>query len=96
MIFGFVYVVEILPICRIFEYYILWMYLWVDDMVIEVYAIFPLWCFIIEIFMHVMFGEFMEDVTSISWIFIIFAWFIGLIKVGRYMNHLGWRGVEVV
>jgi len=32
LISGFVFVVEILPICRVFEYYILWMYLWVDDM----------------------------------------------------------------
>jgi len=31
--------------------------------------------------------ELFEDVTSISWIFIIFACFIALIEVGRYMVH---------
>jgi len=51
---------------------------------LEVYTIFPLWCFIVEIFMHVS-CELFEDVTSISWIFIIFAWFIALIEVGRYI-----------
>jgi len=50
---------------------------------LEVYAIFPLWCFIVGIFMHVD-CELFEDVTSISWIFIIFAWFIALIEVERY------------
>jgi len=53
----------------------------------EVYAIFPLSCFIVGIFMH---GncELFEDLASISWIFIIFAWFIALIEVGRYMTLL--------
>jgi len=37
-----------------------------------------------EIFMHVLFGDFIEDVTSISWIFIIVACFIALIEVGHY------------
>jgi len=54
---------------------------------LEVYAIFPLWCFIVEIFMHVN-CELFEDVTYISWIFIIFAWFIALIEIGRYTIHL--------
>ena len=35
-----------------------------------------------------LFGEFMEDVMSISWIFIIFAWFIALIEVGRYTTQV--------
>jgi len=50
---------------------------------LEVYVIFSLWCFIVEIFMHVS-CELFEDVTSISWKFIICAWFIALIEVGRY------------
>jgi len=68
-----------------FGYYILWMYLLLMTWLLEVYAIFPLWCFIVEIFMHVNI-ELFEDVTSISWIFIIFAWFIALIEVGRYWS----------
>ena len=58
----------------------------------EVYVIFPLWCFIVEIWIHVCFGEFMEDVTSISWIIIILTWFIVLIEVGRYklVSKPGW------
>jgi len=50
---------------------------------LEVYVIFPLWCFYCWNFMHDVW-RFMEDVTSISWIFIIFAYFIALIEVGRY------------
>jgi len=49
----------------------------------KVYAIFPLWCFIVEIFMHVNW-ELFEGVTSISWIIVIFAYFIALIEVRRY------------
>jgi len=36
-----------------FVYYILWMYLFLMTWLLEVYAIFPLLCFIVEIFMHV-------------------------------------------
>jgi len=49
----------------------------------EAYAIFPLWWFIDEICMHVNCDLF-DDVTSISWIFIIFTCFIALIEVGCY------------
>jgi len=35
-----------------------------------------------------LFGEFIEDVTSISWIFIIFACFIALIEVWRYIMNV--------
>jgi len=38
-------------------------------------------------FMHVVL-RLIEDVTTISWIFIIFAYFIALIEVGRYSIRL--------
>jgi len=76
-----------------FGYYFIWMYLWVDDMttwgVCYISAVmFYCWNF----FMHVN-CELFEDVTSISWIFIIFAWFIALIEVGRY-NEKRWFDLE--
>jgi len=78
MISRFIYVVEILPICRVFEYFIYGCIYELMTWLFEVYAIFPLRYFIVEIFMHVDW-ELFEDVTSISWIFVIFAWFIALI-----------------
>jgi len=41
---------------------------------------------IVETFMHV-YCELCEDVMSISWIFIIFAWFIALIEIWRYTRN---------
>jgi len=91
----FIYVVEIMLICRVFEYFIHSCIYELMTWLIEVYAIFPLWCFIVKIFMHVNW-EFIEDVTFIYWIFIIFTLFIALIEVGRYklvLEH-GYRAVK--
>jgi len=49
----------------------------------------------VEICMHVS-CELFHDVTSISWIFIIFAWFIALIEVGRYtFNHIQFQDTHM-
>jgi len=69
-----------LPICRVWIFMLV-MYLWVDDM-----AIWDL-CYLstamfVEKFYACLFGEFFKDVTSISWVFIIFTCFIALIEVG--------------
>jgi len=50
-------------------------------------------CFIsaaaVEEFLHMhVVLESVEDVTSISWIFVLFACFIALIEVGRYINRV--------
>jgi len=81
-----IYFVEIYP-CAEFGYYSCWCIYELMTWLFEVYAIYPLRCFV-EIFYACCFGEFIEDVTSISWIFIIFACFITLIEVGRYILHL--------
>jgi len=65
MISGFVYVVEILPICRVLDIIFHGCIYELMTCLFEVYAIFPLWYFIVEIFLHVDL-RFMEDVTSIS------------------------------
>jgi len=57
-----------------FEYFIYKCIYELMTWLFEVCAIFPLWCFIVEIFNHVDW-ELFEDVTSISWIFVIFAYF---------------------
>jgi len=64
------------------------MYFDVYDMVIlEMNVIYPLRRFY-EIFsMHVLRTR--EDVTSISWIFVLSACFIALIEVGRYCWNKG-------
>jgi len=51
----------------------------------EMYDIYPLQRFR-EDFMHVVL-RLIEDVTTISWLFIIFAYFIALIEVGRYNDY---------
>jgi len=71
----------VFPICRDLDIIFYWCIYELMTWLLEVYAIFPLWCLIVEIFMHVVFGELFEDVMSISWIFIIFAWFITLIQI---------------
>jgi len=80
---GFCLCCGVLSICRDLNIILYGCVYELMTWLLEVYAIFPLWCFIVEIFMHVSW-ELFEDVTSISWIFIIFAWFIALIEVGRY------------
>jgi len=51
------------------------------------YVIYPLRCFWEKI--YACYLRFTEDVTSISWIFVIFACFIALIEVGRYTLDIG-------
>jgi len=67
-----------------FEYFTCWCIYELMTWLFEMYAIYPLWWFIVEIFMHVVLENLFEDVTSISWIFIIFMCLIALIEVGRY------------
>ena len=51
--------------------------------IIEVFVIFRCDVYV-EIFHACLLRELFEDVTSISYLFIIFAWFITLIEIGRY------------
>jgi len=76
-----------LPICRVLSIFSCWCIYELMAWLFGVHVIFPLWCFIVEIFMHVDL-RFIEDVTSISRIFVIFACFITLIEVGRYRGPL--------
>jgi len=73
-----------------FIYYLMWIYLWDDDMATWGVCYYSAVMFLLfEINMHVS-CELFEDVMSISWIFIIFAWFIALIEIGSY----NWRSGE--
>ena len=67
------YVVEILPICRVLEIS------FGDVCYISVATV--------EEFYIAFFFSFIGDVTSISWIFILFACFIALIKIWCYRKN---------
>jgi len=69
-----------------FEYFIYGCIYELMTWLFEVYVIFR--CEVCWNFYTCWFGEFKEDVTSISWIIIIFACFIALIEVKRYNMHL--------
>jgi len=69
------------PYVGIWRFYMV-MYVWVCDMnILEMYVIYPL-RFSRNFYMHVL--RFIGDMTSISWIFVLFACFITLIEVRRY------------
>jgi len=53
LISRFVYVVEILPICQVLNILFYGCIYELMTWLFEVYAIFPLWYFIVEIFMNV-------------------------------------------
>jgi len=80
------YVAETFTHVSGFWYYICWCIYELMTWIFEAYAIYPLRC-LLKISMHDYFGEFIEDVMSISWIFIIFACFIALIDIGCYTSR---------
>jgi len=85
------YVVEILPICRDLEILYDDVYMSYDMYILEMYVLYLL-RLLKNFYMHVL--RSIEDVTSISWIFVLFACFIALIEVWRYIVY--YRGFSAV
>jgi len=81
-----IYVVEILPICRDLE---IFMMMYIDLMTCIFWRCMTFIrcdCWGI-LYMHVIW-IWCEDVASISWIFILFACIIALMEIGRYIGLL--------
>jgi len=76
-----IYVVEILPICRDLEilYDVYWSY---DMYIFEMYDLYPLR--LLRNFIYACCWNFVEDVAPNSWINASFACFITLIEIGCY------------
>jgi len=49
-------------------------YMIVDMVIIEMYFEFPLWSFMLRYFHAWLLGDLFEDVTAISYLFIVIAW----------------------